>query len=120
MLPHSLRLDLRNYSDFFKNVPSRRFGGLRFFWQVEKNTQNSKENNLSPTRFAIIVKKKHGNAPQRAKTKRLVRHAIVALHHQEPQLFNTPQSVAILVQGKPQTQADYEKSIKQFLQEQTK
>lgn len=129
MLPINLRLDLRQNKNFFNQALSRRIGSLRFFWTTDENNKQSQQisrknagkqnsNHLSSTRFAIIVKKTFGNAPQRSKIKRLLRHAIIELYHDSPQLFTVSQSVVVLVQGRTQSQSDYKKTIEQFLQNQ--
>lgn len=66
-------------------------------------------------KFSIIVRKTHGKAHDRAKTRRQLRSALSALFATQPQLFTAPYAVAVLVQGAPQPYSLYEQELVELI-----
>jgi ribonuclease P protein component len=105
MLPISLRLSLRQEKDFFLDPRLERSAHLTVF------IQPSEENGL---RAAILVKKTHGGAVQRAKIRRILRSALVGLWKENPALFAQPFAAAILPRGPSVAQAVYQQELKEI------
>jgi len=107
MLPKTIRLNLRQYPDFFADADSLASRRLRILF---------KENFIDrELRLAIIVPKRHGGAVQRVKTKRQLRHASMTVKQEQPKLFTLPYSVALLVRGGPQNYQLYKQEVEQLL-----
>lgn len=110
MLPSSLRLSLREQPEFFAQARRKRLPHLLVFYApLAEAVQN-------PARFAVIIKKTHGNAVQRAKFKRAVRSAIIGLFQHHPHLFQLPYSFVLMPLGRVQSQATYEHELQEYLE----
>lgn len=120
MLPARLRFPLRTNPEFFTQARRQRLPHLLAFVRQENErasaAQETHATPESPTRFAIIIKKTHGKAVERAQFKRLVRSAVIALHKQQPHLFTLPYAVVLMPLGPVQSQATYEQELTQLLE----
>jgi len=112
MLPSSLRLSLRDQPEFFAQARRKRLEHLLVFYAP------SSESAESLTRFAVIIKKSHGNAVQRAKFKRVVRSAVVALSQHHPSLITRSPAFNFVLMplGRVQSQATYEHELQEYLE----
>lgn len=115
MLPQQLRFDYRAAPQFFNTSHWINLPGAKndpFLRSLSFRVQNSESPQL---RWAIVVPKKLGNAVQRAKIKRLVRHTLIALFQHSPQDFEQPYNVVIFVRSRLESQSEVEQIITTFL-----
>ncbi len=109
MLPIQIRFNLRGYPDFFQQAQIVRTKHLIVYFM------NIAE--LTNLQAAVVVKKRAGEAVERAKIRRILRAVITELWQQNPQLFAQSTGLVIIPHGKRQTYADYRQELSEALQQ---
>ena len=112
MLPSFLRFPLRKNSQFFSEAQSVNERHLRVLYSpLSQNAAQDSSSKESGLQLAIIVPKRHGNAVERVKTKRLIRSAINELQKAQSPVFALPYSVVVYVKGQHQDYAQYKQEL---------
>ncbi len=105
MLPSFLRLPLRTDPEFFSRSSVHRGRSLRFYFQ---------KNDLAHHRFAVVVKKAHGKATQRALTRRRILSSVQPLLLPDSLPNNGFWDVVAVVQGSPKEVSAYQQDLATF------